>query len=135
MKVHSYRKASERDEVLERFKREGGVLIGPSLDRGVDLPGDLCRVQVIVKIPFPNLGDKVVSTRMRAGGGGGRWYATETARTLVQMTGRGVRGKDDWCVSYVLDRGFLRWWNGEGKVLLPGWWKDAMSVELVKDYQ
>ncbi len=135
VKVHSYRKASERDEVLERFKREGGVLIGPSLDRGVDLPGDLCRVQVIVKIPFPNLGDKVVSTRMRAGGGGGRWYATETARTLVQMTGRGVRGKDDWCVSYVLDRGFLRWWNGEGKVLLPGWWKDAMSVELVKDYQ
>ena len=133
--VHSYRKASERDETLERFKAEGGIIVGPSLDRGVDLPGDLCRVQVIVKVPFPNLGDKVVSTRMRGGNGGGRWYATETARTIVQMTGRGVRGADDWCVSYILDRGFLKWLNADGKALLPRWWQDAMKVELVKEYQ
>lgn len=59
----------------------------------------------------------------------------ETARTVVQMTGRGVRGSEDWCVSYVLDRQFMRWWNGEGKRLLPRWWRDAMVVELVKEYQ
>jgi len=134
VKVWTYDKASDRDDVLEDFKREGGVLVGPSLDRGVDLPGDLCRVQVLVKVPFPNLGDRQVAERAR-GEGGSRWYAAETARTVVQMTGRGVRGGDDWCVSYVLDRQFMRWWNGEGKRLLPRWWRDAMVVELVKNYQ
>ncbi len=134
VKVHTYDRAADRDAVLEDFKREGGVLVGPSLDRGVDLPGDLCRVQVLVKVPFPNLGDRQVAERAR-GEGGSRWYAAETARTVVQMTGRGVRGGDDWCVSYVLDRQFMRWWNGEGKRLLPRWWRDAMVVELVKNYQ
>ena len=122
VRVHTYMQASDRDMVLEDFKHEGGVLVGPSLDRGVDLPGDLCRVQVLVKVPFPNLGDRQVAERAR-GEGGGRWYAAETARTVVQMTGRGVRGSEDWCVSYVLDRQFMRWWNGEGKRLLPRWWR------------
>ena len=133
-RVHTYMQASDRDMVLEDFKHEGGVLVGPSLDRGVDLPGDLCRVQVIVKVPFPNLGDRQVAERAR-GEGGSRWYAAETARTVVQMTGRGVRGSEDWCVSYVLDRQFMRWWNGEGKRLLPRWWRDAMVVELVRGYR
>lgn len=132
--VHWYAAAKDRDPTLERFKERGGVLIGPSLDRGVDLPGDLCRVQVICKIPFPNLGDRQVAERAR-GEGGSRWYATQTARTLVQMTGRGVRGAEDWCVSYVLDKQFLRWWGNDGKRLLPQWWRDAMVVGLVKDYQ
>lgn len=143
--LHTYRAASDRDHALEQFKEQGGVLIGPSLDRGVDLPGDLCRVQVIVKVPFPNLGDKVIATRMRnAGGlnargeqmtGGQRWYATETARVIVQMTGRGVRSATDWCVTYVLDKAFLEWYNRDGKALLPKWWRDAMKMELVRDYQ
>jgi Rad3-related DNA helicase len=143
--LHTYRAASDRDHALDRFKQEGGVLIGPSLDRGVDLPGDLCRVQVVVKVPFPNLGDKVIATRMRnAGGlnargeqmtGGQRWYATETARVIVQMTGRGVRSATDWCTTYVLDKAFLEWYNRDGKALLPKWWRDAMKMELVRDYQ
>lgn len=134
VRVWWYDRAQDRDVVLEDFKRHGGVLIGPSLDRGVDLPGDLCRVQIVCKVPFPYLGDRRVAERAR-GEGGSRWYATQTARTLVQMTGRGVRGADDWCVSYVLDKQFMRWWKNDGKRLLPRWWRDAMVVGLVKDYQ
>lgn len=133
-KLHGYASARDRDVTLEGFKERGGVIVGPSLDRGVDLPGDLCRVQIVVKVPFPNLGDRVVSERMR-GEGGRRWYATETARTIVQMTGRGVRGVEDWAVTYVLDSDFMRWWNGEGKGLMPGWWNDAVEVERVRDWQ
>jgi len=134
VRVHTYDRAADRDDVLEDFKREGGVLVGPSLDRGVDLPGDLCRVQVLVKVPFPNLGDRQVAERAK-GPGGERWYAAQCARTVVQMTGRGVRGEGDWCVSYVLDKQFFRWWKGEGKRLLPRWWRDAMVVELVREYR
>lgn len=133
-RIHFYTHPSERDATLERFKDRGGVLIGPSLDRGVDLPGDLCRVQIIVKVPYPNLGDRRVGERMR-GEGGQRWYATETARTMVQMTGRGVRSSEDWCVSYVLDAQFLAWWNREGKRLIPEWWNDAFQVGRVREYQ
>lgn len=40
------------------------VLVSPSLDEGVDLPGDLCRFQIIYKIPYLDLGDVQIKRRM-----------------------------------------------------------------------
>ena len=43
-----------KTEVIEKFIKsdEPLVLISPSMGEGVDLPGDLCRFQIIYKLPF-----------------------------------------------------------------------------------
>lgn len=121
----TYRGPVDRASTLDRFKERGGVLLAPSMDRGIDLPDDLCRVVVVAKIPFLNLSDRQVSERMR-GEGGQTWYAVQVARTLVQMTGRGVRSEDDWCSTFILDKQFGSWWK-DGRRLMPGWWKEALN--------
>lgn len=130
--VMTYRTGRERERVLEQFRvTEGAVLFAPSLDRGVDLPDDEVRVIVIAKIPFPYLGDKQVSKRFYGTGVLGRtWYATQTVRSLVQMTGRGMRHRDDWCVSYILDAQFTTnvWRNNRS--LIPQWWAAALEWRL-----
>lgn len=122
--------ARGRDDALARYvdaakAGRAPIVCSPSLDRGVDLPGDLCRVQVVVKVPFPSLGDRQVAERIRLPGGQA-WYTAQTARTMVQMTGRGVRSVDDWAATYVLDRQFGRWWK-DAKTMVPRWWADSVK--------
>lgn len=128
--VLTYRSARERDAIVARYRATpGAVLVAPSLDRGVDLRDDDCRVVIVAKLPFPYLGDKQVSARLHSEGGGS-WYAVQTVRTLVQMTGRGVRSKDDWCKTYILDRQFMSNVWKRSRDLLPKWWRDAVNMEF-----
>lgn len=126
--------AKGRERALDRHKaaKGGHVLVSPSMDRGVDLPGDECRVQIVCKIPFPYLGDRQIAERIRQPGGQ-TWYVTQTARTLVQMTGRGVRSAEDHATTYVLDKQVARWW-GDAKRLTPKWWKDAVTVGKIREF-
>jgi len=123
--ILAYSNARERDQAVEAFNRTGGVLLAPSLDRGLDLPDDLCRVVVVAKVPFPALGDRQVSERLRRPGGQ-VWYGVQVARSLVQMTGRGVRHENDWATTFILDKQFPRWYREAGRKLLPDWWIEAI---------
>lgn len=128
--VLTYKGAAERDLVLaEYLAHPGAVLLAPSMDRGVDLPGDACRVQVVVKVPFPNTADKQVNARLHSAGGQA-WYAVATARTLVQMTGRGIRGPDDHAITYILDHAFTTNVWRKSKNLLPSWWREALDTKF-----
>ena len=90
-RVVTYNTATEKQRAIDRYLAQAGaIFLAPSLDRGIDLPGDDCRVIVVCKVPFPSLGDKQVSARMHSKGGQS-WYAVKTIRSLVQMTGRGMR--------------------------------------------
>ena len=93
---------SNRAEQLEKFKssKEPLVLVSPSMNEGVDLPGDLCRFQIIYKLPYPDLGDKQIMMRANADGD---WYDYKTSLALVQTYGRGMRFEDDYCVTYFID--------------------------------
>lgn len=124
----TYRSASEREQALDRFRQSpNGVLIAPSFERGIDLPYDQCRVVVVAKIPFPYLGDKQVSKRLYSRGGQG-WYAMQTVRALVQMTGRAMRHADDECEIYIIDRQFVSNIWKKQRHMLPAWWKDALEM-------
>ena len=124
--ILTYTDAASRDHALQAYVDEpGSVLLAPSMDRGIDLAGDLCRCVIVAKLPFPNLGDRRVAARMRLEGGQ-NWYSMLTARTLVQMTGRGVRSADDHATSYILDAQF-NGWHYKNKQLLPKWWRDALE--------
>jgi Rad3-related DNA helicase len=91
-----------REKVLEKYlkSKEPLVLVSPSMSEGVDLPYELCRFQVIYKIPFPYLGDKQIKNRMEKDRA---WYAYKTVMSLMQTYGRGMRAEDDWCNTFVLD--------------------------------
>ena len=81
-------------------KSNNTILIGPSLSEGVDLPGDLCRFIIILKVPYASLKDKLVKAKMELFPS---WYKADASNTIIQGIGRGNRSKDDWCVTYIVD--------------------------------
>ena len=125
-RVVTYHSAAEKQRAIDTYlATDGAIFLAPSLDRGIDLPHDDCRVIVVCKVPFPSLGDKQVSARMHSKGGQ-QWYAVRTVRSLVQMTGRGMRSEDDFCESYVLDKLFIENIWRRHRNLVPRWWADAL---------
>ncbi len=117
----------ERNSIIRKFihSKEPLVLITPSAYEGMDFRDDMCRWQVICKVPYPNLGNKQVRMRMELDN---RWYQWKTVLRLVQTYGRGTRSKDDWCDTYLLDKSFetLARFNRE---LFPEWFKEAVVSE------
>ena len=95
--------SSNRDAVLEKHKlsRDATVLLSPSMAEGVDLKGDASRFQIICKVPYPYLGDKIVKKRMYKFPD---WYPLQVAKTVVQSVGRSIRNSEDQAVTYTLDR-------------------------------
>lgn len=128
--ILSYESADRRESSLSKFTSEkGSIILAPSFDRGIDLPGELCRVQIIAKIPYLNINDKQVAKRLYGGGQRGRtWYTVQAVRTLIQMCGRGVRGPDDWCVTYILDKQFQKLYS-ENRGMFPNWWREGVIWE------
>ena len=98
--------SSNRDEILSRHMNSDKptVLISPSMTEGVDLRGEASRFQIVCKVPYPYLGDRLVKKRMNRWKW---WYPLQTAKTIVQSVGRSVRSKDDHAVTYILDQN----WN------------------------
>lgn len=125
--------SKNRTEALQRFRdlKTPAVLISPSMDRGVDLPGDLCRVVIVAKIPYPNLKSPQVNKRLHAFSDGSLWYARRTARTLVQMTGRATRYVGDFSTSYILDEQFGHIVARNGSIF-PKWWKAAVKEGAIE---
>jgi len=124
--VVTYTNAGEKEAALRRYRSTpGAIMVASSMDRGVDLKDDDCRVVIIAKIPYPSLKDPQVSKRMHMPGGE-EWYAVQTVRSIVQMTGRGVRSKEDWAKTYMLDSQFGINVFKRNKMLFPKWWRDAV---------
>ncbi len=125
----TYAGAGERERALGAFtaaEGEGKVLIAPSMQRGVDLPDDLCRCVVVMVVPKPYQGDARVRLRLRTPDGQ-RWSQVHQTRELCQMTGRGVRHHGDRCDTYILDAEFARLWRSPAaRRLFPGWWREAV---------
>ena len=97
----------KREKALEKHtkSKEPTILISPSMTEGVDLKGKLSEFQILCKVPFPYLGDKVVKKKMFKWKW---WYNTQTIRTIIQSVGRSIRSKDDKAVTYILDSDWKR---------------------------
>jgi len=119
-----------RQEALDAFTSSPKplVLVSPSMDRGVDLHDDLARFAVLLKVPFPSLGDKQVSARFYGSSQGKSWYRWVTTCNVVQISGRAVRNSSDFADTYILDRQFERFY-GENSGLFPAWWRDSLIVQ------
>ena len=86
-------------EIHEKSK-EPTILVSPSLGLGIDLKGDLARFQIIVKAAYLPLGDNRIKKMFDQDK---QWYQNKMLSNFIQQCGRGIRSKDDHCVTYVLD--------------------------------
>lgn len=100
------------------------VLVSPSLSEGIDLKDDLSRFQIICKIPYPYLGDKLVKKRMNKHA---LWYPYQTAKTIVQSAGRSVRNDKDHAVTYILDGNWERFFN-QNRDMFPETFRKALKA-------
>lgn len=100
-RVLMYTDSKDKEFQIDDYKSsKNKVLIGPSLLEGIDLKDDLCRFIIVMKIPYPSLGDKFVERKFKLNP---QWYMWKTVNSLVQGIGRGVRNENDWCETYILD--------------------------------
>jgi Rad3-related DNA helicase len=86
------------------------------MTEGVDLKEDLSRFQIICKVPFPYLGDRLVRKKMNKWNW---WYDLQTAKTVIQAVGRSVRSETDTAVTYILDASWERFHEKNKKLFGP----------------
>lgn len=126
-KLFEQKQGEKLADTLAAFKAYTGgpaVLISPSIFEGVDLPGDLSRFQVMVKAPFPSLGDKRIKFILDHHPD---LYSLTTIMKCIQGAGRSIRSKDDFAVTYVLDKNMERLWTSKANV-----WTDEFSTKYSK---
>ena len=94
----------DRNRTLKEFaeSKENIILIGASIKDGVDFKGDLCRFQIVFKVPYPQLNEQVKYRRDLDP----KWFYYQTVMALMQAYGRGIRDSDDYCVMYIIDSSF-----------------------------
>jgi hypothetical protein len=76
------------------------VLVSPSMTYGVDLKEDLARFQIVAKAAYMPLNDERIKKLFKDDP---NWYVNQMLNHLIQACGRGVRTKQDKCITYILD--------------------------------
>ncbi|MDS0296534.1 helicase C-terminal domain-containing protein [Halogeometricum luteum] len=98
------------------------MFFSPAATDGVDLPGDECRWQALVKVPYPQPSDPRVRFLLDEHSAW-NWYYEITSQGVQQAVGRGVRSMEDECSFYVLDASFF---DALGRASVPSWFSDAI---------
>jgi len=116
------------ESIVRTFKQSDApcILVSPSMATGWDFPGSECRWQIIVKLPYPDLRGKIMKARSRAD----KDYVNYiVAQQLIQATGRGVRSKNDWAETFIIDNN-ITWFLKGNEHLMVDWFKGAYKVNV-----
>jgi len=97
---------------------------------GSNFPGRQARGIFLVGVPYANYGDPLIRAQIRyfnkqRRGMGNRWYTMDAFRAANQALGRGIRGIDDWCHYWLLDRRY------ESHQRLISKWAQGNGVEII----
>lgn len=129
--VHNYEykygewKKNERDTevVIDDWQdSDKDILLSPTMTEGVDLYDDLCRWQILMKIPYGFIGDSRVSYLINERNDW-EWYNQTAMLDVIQSVGRAVRGPDDYASYYVIDQAFNKLMS---QVSTPEWFNSAV---------
>jgi Rad3-related DNA helicase len=116
-------KRYKNDELLAIHEQTGvkfsSVLLSPSMMEGVDLYDDLSEFQVIIKLPWANLGDVRVNIKSKIDS---EWYANRMWLNILQASGRSTRHESDTSITYIFDKNFVYFYD-QWKNKLPDWFK------------
>jgi Rad3-related DNA helicase len=104
-------------------RQDGSVLLSPSMMEGIDLHDDLASFQIILKMPWPSLGDPRIKRKSEIDP---NWYTNKVWVHIMQAAGRSTRHAEDESVTYVLDASFP-YFYGKWKNNLPAWFKRRVT--------
>jgi Rad3-related DNA helicase len=126
--LYLHEKEDNADEVIDDWQNGGGskdILLSPSVMSGVDLKDDMCRFQILLKVPYPAMESRVkyITENQKFG-----WpsYFERAMIRVVQSYGRGIRSSDDKCDYFVLDEDFNDLLE---KRQAPRWFLNALEVD------
>lgn len=102
------RKITNAELIAHHSEKVASVLLSPSMMEGVDLYDDLSEFQIIVKLPWLNLGDARTKRKTEIDGD---WYASKMWSAFLQCCGRSTRHEKDSSTTYVLDANFKFFWK------------------------
>lgn len=125
----------DREEKINQFKEEGGILVSPFAYTGVNFPYDECRFGLVVKDPFPYLGDAQIQARDSISDHkyhGYKYTFQKRCSTLSQIYGRGVRAADDWCDLYLMDSN-IKSLLGPASLLTTYFWEGLVEHDANKE--
>jgi Rad3-related DNA helicase len=105
------------------------LFASPSMMEGVDLKDDMCRWQVLLKVPYPAM-DSRTSYIVNNQKYGWNEYFERAMIRVVQSYGRAIRSEDDYADYYVLDEDFDDLMKKRSS---PEWFEEAIGVEPVND--
>ena len=122
-KVFEHKSGIKLPDLVSEFKRYKGsaVLISPSIFEGLDFKDDASRFQIIVKSPFPSLGDKRIK---HIADNYPNIYSEMTLLKILQGIGRSVRTPEDWAATYFLDASSKKLYDSKLNI-----WKSHYDVK------
>lgn len=115
-------KADQYLQFKSALPSSGRVLIASGMYEGIDLPEDLGRWQIIAKVPWQSLGNPAIKHLAELDP---EWFNWETIKTVVQAAGRICRTPEDFGVTFIPDRTFLRL-IAEAKSQFPKYFLDGL---------
>ena len=126
--IHS---AKDREEKLREWMRSRGkVFVSVAFNEGQDWKYSICDAQILLKSPFPDLGDRRVKRRLELGYR--EWYQQQAMLEVIQAYGRAIRAEDDTARFYVIDGSFTQLVRSSWPVV-PDWFKDALPPTFRPD--
>lgn len=116
----------KRGEAISEFLEsdDPSILVSPSVETGLDLKDDLGRWQIICKVPFASLGDKIVIRRKEDRP---IWYTSDAINRIVQGSGRVCRSASDHGITYIIDKN-LSWLVKRHQDMFPPWWLNSLRA-------
>lgn len=105
-------------------KDDNRTFFGSGLTTGLNLAGDICKWQAILKCQFPDLVDPAVAAKAAQNP---EWYAWTTIKQIIQAYGRVCRSPDDYGETYMLDSDFIMLYT-KYKHLWPKWFTESVQL-------
>lgn len=115
-------------ESLEAYKQSGKkYFLVAGAEYGLD--ADWCKLQFLLKHPFPNLDERARTLQRTMGPEFNTYYENEARRRVIQTFGRNVRGFDDFGITICLDSktndDYVK-----NKNLYPEWVQDRIDTRV-----
>lgn len=122
---NAYQRKYRNEELLQLHannEKPNSVLLSPSMMEGVDLFDDLSAFQIILKMPWPSLGDPRIKKKSDINPD---WYSNKVWVHIMQASGRSTRHDKDTSVTYILDSSFPYFYE-KWKRNLPKWFTERV---------
>ncbi len=114
-----------REKALADWQaKDDAIFLSVRYEEGISLDGPKYPMNIIAKVPFPNLSDQWVSRRNILDNWS--WYNITTVMLVQQACGRTTRGPEDFSETHILDSSFGSLYYRSKSLFMP-WFKAALQ--------